>query len=152
MSMQNVWVYQADRILSSEESSYVLNNTNEFLHQWMAHGKQLSADARIENNLFLIIELDVSVEAASGCSIDACINFVKELEKDMDFTFFNRNRIAWLENDLIRDSSIEEFQELYKKGNVADDQLVINTLVTNSNELANNWKLPLNQSWHSRLL
>ena len=147
-----LWIYQISRKVDEQESSDILEKTNAFLGSWKAHGKPLSAKAHILHDLFLIIELDSTAANASGCSIDAMVKFLKELEADKDFTFFDRERVSFLQNDKVIDCSVAELQEIYESGNIDNDTIFFNTLIDKGSDWDEKWKSPLKDSWQKRLI
>ncbi len=149
---QSVWIYQSDKTLSAEESQYISEQMSAFFAEWHAHGKSLTARSQILHNLFLIIEIDPAIASASGCSIDACVNFLKKLEDGQQFTFFDRNQVACRINGEVTGLSTGELNEMYRSGIITGQTIVFNTLVSSHKELQENWELPLANSWHNRLV
>src|SRR5665811_853372 len=79
-----IWIYQADRSFTSDELEEIQSEMDAFLKDWTAHGSNLKAGYEIRYKRFIVIALDQSQAAASGCSIDASVHFIKNLEKKYD--------------------------------------------------------------------
>lgn len=92
--MERIWIYQSDRELSETEVGLANNKLQEFAAQWKAHGKELAARAEIRYNRFIILFLNESVEAASGCSIDSSVRFLKAIENELGVNLFDRMQTA----------------------------------------------------------
>ncbi|MFT4833161.1 MAG: hypothetical protein ACI815_002825, partial [Psychroserpens sp.] len=76
-----VWIYQASRSFSAEELEEVRTGLDQFIKEWTAHGSELAAGYEIRYNRFIVIALDQTNITASGCSIDASVRFILDLEK-----------------------------------------------------------------------
>lgn len=150
--MSRVWIYQADRFLEESEFKEIEKLSAEFVASWTAHGKPLAGKITVVDKLFLVVEVDEAVASVTGCSIDKSVHFIKELGEKFGVDFFDRLRVAYIDEEgktaLVRR---EEFEELVNSGKVQEDTLVYNHLIQNSEELASKWKIPFSQSWHYRV-
>jgi len=151
--MERIWIYQADRVLTSGEEALILEKLKEFTGQWRAHGKKLTATAEIRYGLFIILMVNEAVEIPSGCSIDKSVYILKELEQALGIGFFDRLRIAFREekNAPIQIVSKENFGELVQNGQITGQSIVFNNLVPTYPDLDSKWEVPLSQSWHARV-
>jgi hypothetical protein len=86
-----VWVYQANRPFSSLETQSIQDYLTPALTQWAAHGAGLNASFEIRFHQVIVIAVDESVNAASGCSIDASTRWFKELGTNLGIDFFDRS-------------------------------------------------------------
>jgi len=101
-----IWIYQASRPLSQVEETYTIELGKKFASSWAAHGKPLQSSVNVFHQRFLVIAVDESYNQASGCSIDASVALVKELEEKFStdrerFSFFDRTQVAFLHQDEI---------------------------------------------------
>jgi len=149
--MERIWIYQSNRELTEQESQWVANKLSDFTRQWAAHGKQLAARAEVRFNRFIILFLNEAMEAASGCSIDSSVRFLKDIEKELSIDLFDRMQIAYRKGDAIEAVSRSEFEKLIDSGEVTENTIVFNNTVANSEELASNWEVPMKDSWHARV-
>ena len=79
-----IWVYQCNRKFTPEELEYIQAKTRYFLTQWTAHGTELEAGFEIKYDRFIVLGLNQENASASGCSIDASVHFIQELQQKMD--------------------------------------------------------------------
>lgn len=151
--MERIWIYQADRVLDAEEQQRILSRLATFTEQWRAHGKALVARVEIRHDAFVIITVDDSVAAPTGCSIDKSVHLLKEIESELGVGFFDRMKIAYKESP---DSPLsivgrDEFQQLIDCGKITAASRVFNNLIQSYAELEDAWELPLADSWHARV-
>ena len=93
-----VWVYQANRPFTASEIQAIENYLAPALPQWAAHGAGLNASYEIRFQQVIVIAVDETVNAASGCSIDASTRWFKEMGAELGIDFFDR-RTAVVDGD-----------------------------------------------------
>ena len=120
----SVWVYQADRKLSLDEQANIQQEMQAFTQQWSAHGKGLKASYGVLFETLLVLIVDLSQEAASGCSIDSSVHFIKALGANYGFDAFNRNAIAYLKDNTIAFTNLQNLD-------LAKGDQVFNVAVSN---------------------
>lgn len=86
-----VWVYQANRPFTASEIQAIENYLAPALTQWAAHGASLNASYEIRFQQVIVIAVDETVNAASGCSIDASTRWFKEMGAELGIDFFDRS-------------------------------------------------------------
>jgi hypothetical protein len=86
-----VWVYQANRPFSAAEIQSIENYLTPALTQWAAHGAGLNASFEIRFQQVIVIAVDETINAASGCSIDASTRWFKEMGAALGIDFFDRS-------------------------------------------------------------
>lgn len=86
-----VWVYQANRPFSASETQAIENYLTPALTQWAAHGAGLNASFEIRFQQVIVIAVDETINAASGCSIDASTRWFKEMGAALGIDFFDRS-------------------------------------------------------------
>ncbi len=146
-----VWVYQSDRDFNSGELNSLNQILNDFTHTWTAHNQQLKASFEIRYNRFIILIVDEQQAGASGCSIDKSVHLMQDIEKQFDINLFDRFHIVWKENGDIKSGSRNEFELQIKNGNINQETIVFNNLVSNYNQLKTNWEIPFKNSWHTKV-
>jgi len=147
-----VWVYQSNRILNDAEVNEINKMALHFMPSWDAHGAMLSSSITVHHQLFIVIVVDELVTKISGCAIDKSVAFIKRLEQQLNILCFERMNVAYQKDNMIETCTIQEFQTLINEGKVDDQTLVFNNLVNTKKEFDTNWKIPLQKSWHKRLL
>ncbi len=147
-----VWIYQSGRKLNEMEKKLVLGKLEEFLDQWTAHGDQLQASASLYYDAFLVIAVEEKEVEASGCSIDKSVDFIRHLEKELNTTFLDRKKIAFLTNDEIHFETLELVKSQIKAGKIGKDNIIFNNLVRTRAQMESGWKIPLKESWLKKYL
>src|SRR3546814_19240373 len=66
-----VWIFQSNRELSPDEIKWAFPKLQGFISEWQAHGQALAAKVEIRYNRFIVVMVDETNSAASGCSIDS---------------------------------------------------------------------------------
>ncbi|MCX6351628.1 MAG: ABC transporter ATPase [Bacteroidetes bacterium] len=144
--MSRVWVYQSNRRLSDLEVASISNELFEFTQRWAAHGAKLTTSYDVKHNYFIILKVDEDMTAASGCSIDDSVKFIKGIEEKYHISLFDRKSIALMQNGKIQLAPLHELSSLFKSGSLTDETLIFNNSVSTETELKNNWAMPLKQS------
>lgn len=147
-----VWIYQANRSFSEAELEEISNKLNVFLEQWTAHGSDLKAGFEIKYKRFLVIALDQEQASASGCSIDASVHFVQQLEKEYNVDLLDKMNVSYKQGEYVAYKTLTDFRKMAKQKAVSKNTIVFNNLVTNLAEYKENWEVPASESWHNRFL
>lgn len=147
-----VWIYQANRSFTLDELEEVKNKLNEFIAQWTAHGADLKAGYEIKYKRFITIGLDQGMNPATGCSIDASVNFIQQLEKVYDVDLLDKMNVSFKQGEFVAYKTLVDFKKMAKNKSVSPNTIVFNNLVTNIAEYRTNWEVPAKDSWHNRFL
>ncbi len=145
-----VWVYQSQRALTSAEQEIITKNTNIFLEQWAAHGKELRTSFEIRDDRFLIVAVDESFNQATGCSIDASVGFMKAIDTEYKLDLFDRTKIAFIFNGQIVIESLGTLKGKVESGDIPSSAVLYNNSVSSKKELDEEWKQPVLKSWAGR--
>ncbi|MBF9236020.1 hypothetical protein I2I05_01300 [Hymenobacter sp. BT683] len=145
-----VWIYQANRQLTGPEIVSVLPTMARFAEEWTSHGRTLHASAEFLHQHFLVIGLDQEIAGASGCSIDASVRFVAELEKLLTVELLDKSQLAFLHNGAVLLLKRSELKEAVASGTVGPNTFYFdNTLATRA-ELDTKWPRPAGDTWLAR--
>ena len=147
-----VWLYQSDRDLTAEEQNYILEQTEKFLNTWVAHGTNLNSSVKIFYKRFLVILVDEKFASVSGCSIDSSVRFVKALETELNVNFFDRTKVAFLDDGNVFLESLNKIKNRISEGIISGDAITFNNQITNKEELEESWMVPASEAWLSRYL
>lgn len=145
-----LWIYQADRKLFTSDLKMIEDKLSIFTDQWAAHGKQLESAFKIFHDQFLVIAVNESYNLASGCSIDASVHLVKELEEELQINFFDRTKIAFVLNDEVYLESLSNLKSKVEQGEITEDTLTFNNLISSKKDLEKTWLIPAKETWMSR--
>ena len=143
-----IWIYQSNRQFTSTEADAIQHKLDEFTAQWTAHGQQLKAKAEIIYNIFIVITVDELTAQATGCSIDASVRIIKEIESTYGVDLFDRFNIAYKFDDEVHVISKEDFETLITIKKVTPETIVFNNLVQTLAEFEQKWEVPIKDSWH----
>ena len=147
-----IWIYQSNRKFSDEEIAVMEQKIKTFLTQWTAHGANLEAGFEIKYNRFIVFGLNQANASASGCSIDASVHFIQELEKEFDLDLMDKMNVTFYNGDFIAHKTLTDFRKMAKNRSVSKNTVVFNNLVNTKAEYLENWEVPASESWHNRFL
>jgi len=146
-----VWIYQADRQLSNDETAQVQQYLNAFTTEWTAHNHQLKAKGEVRYNRFFILIVDETQAGATGCSIDKSVHFMKGIEQAFGINLFDRFNLAYKAGNQVLSLPRHAFEEKLKQGEINTSTIVFNNLAQNLRELESKWEVPFKDSWHVQL-
>ena len=145
-----VWIYQSNRKFSDEEITVIEQNLKVFLENWTAHGHQLEASFVTRYNRFIIIAVNQEVQAATGCSIDASVQFIQNLEQQYKVDLLDKMNVTFKMGEHVAFKTLLDFKKLAKEKAVSAHTIVFNNLVNTVGEWEQFWEVPASESWHNR--
>jgi len=147
-----VWIYQANRSFSENELQEIQSKLDIFVENWTAHGTDLQAGYTIKYKRFIILGLNQSLNAATGCSIDSSVHFIQQLEKDYNVDLMDKMNVSYKQGDYIAYKTLTDFRKMAKDKAVSKNTIVFNNLVNTISEFNENWEVPASDSWHGRFV
>ncbi|MEM9885683.1 MAG: hypothetical protein AAF849_07315 [Bacteroidota bacterium] len=147
-----VWIYQSDRAFTASELPQVRQYLQQFAQRWVSHNRDLHAYADVFHNQFIVLMVDESHAGASGCSIDASVHFLQQLQAEFGVYLFDRMTFAYQDEAGVKTAKRDEFKTLYQAGKIEDDTLVFDNLVNTKAQFQAAWVKPLKESWHKRMV
>ncbi len=145
-----VWIYQSSELLNEKQIAYIEQEAARFCNQWAAHGVPLQSAFKVLHDKFLILAVDEGANAASGCSIDASVRFVKAIEGQLGLNFFDRSQVAFLIDNHVYTTDLGSIKNEISDGKIAADTLTFNIQAQNLAEFNQKWLLPVQESWMKR--
>ncbi len=145
-----VWIYPSNRPFRETEIEEITKKLEIFITAWSAHGAALQASFSLPYNRFIVIAVDENQHAASGCSIDASVHFIQQLEQEYDITLLDKMNVSFKQGEYITYKTLLEFKTMVKKKAVTENTIVFNHLVVNKEEFLSQWEVPAKDSWHAR--
>ena len=130
----------------------IQSRLDQFVTQWTAHGADLQAGYLIKYKRFIILALDQQINAATGCSIDASVHFIQQLEKEFNVDLLDKMNVSYKQGEFIAYKSLTDFRKMAKQKAVSPKTIVFNNLVNNKAEFLSDWEVPASESWHKRFL
>jgi hypothetical protein len=147
-----VWIYQANRSFTEQEIQEIQSKLDMFIENWTAHGGDLQAGYTFKYKRFIILGLNQKLNQATGCSIDASVHFIQQLEKDYNVDLMDKMNVSYKQGDYVAYKTLTDFRKMAKDKAVSKNTIVFNNLVTSIGEFNENWEVPASESWHSRFL
>ena len=147
-----IWIYQCNRSFSIDELDTLKSLLSDFLTQWTAHGADLKAGYEIPYNRFIVIGLDQSLNSASGCSIDASVRFIQELEQRFKVDLLDKMNVSFKQGEYVAYKPLIDFKKMAKARSVSKNTIVFNNLVATKREYLESWEVPAEESWHGRFM
>lgn len=146
-----VWVFPADRTLEADEAERLLQEVDDFLDGWAAHGAPLRSGRALREGTFLLVGVDEDASQPSGCSIDALVNRLEALGADLGVTLVEHAPVWYRDGEEIRVVSRPAFRALAGSGDVDSATPVFDTTLTRLAVLREGGlERPARESWHGR--
>ena len=146
-----VWVFGAERELTRAEARVLFDAVDVFLEGWAAHGVPLRAARAWCHERFLVVAVDIASAPPSGCSVDALVTVLRNLERTLDVGLLG-NEAVWYRDSGgdIRRASRRRFRALATQGEVVPDSVVFDNSITALGEMrAGGWEGPARDRWHA---
>ncbi|WP_372473435.1 ABC transporter ATPase [Capnocytophaga sp. ARDL2] len=145
-----IWIYQADRKLSDAEVAEIEIVVKDFVEQWVAHSTPLKASYKIVYNRFIVLAVDQDYHPASGCSIDASVRMILDLQAKYGVDLLDKMNVTFKSGEFIAHKSLIDFKKMAKEKAVNANTIVFNNLVNTIEEFEEYWEVSAAESWHSR--
>lgn len=145
-----IWIYPSSRPFTETEKAEITQKLKDFITQWTAHGASLEASFSLPYNRFIIIALDENIQSATGCSIDASVRVIQELENSYKIVLLDKMNVSFKQGEFITYKSISDFKAMVKNKSVTENTIVFNHLVLNKGEFLSDWEVAAKDSWHAR--
>ena len=145
-----VWIYPSNKKFDPELIEKLQHACTQFLEQWTAHGQSLHAGFCFPYNQFIVIGLNQQEQAATGCSIDASVRFIQQLESQYDLILLDKMNVTFKQGTYVSYKTLTEFKAMASQRAVSKNTIVFNNLVVNKADFLEAWEVPAHESWHSR--
>lgn len=149
-----LWIFGASRPVTAEELALLGDRLPAFLAEWTAHRRELRAAWQILEDRFVVVAVDESRSAASGCSIDALLRHVGGLEEMLGVDLLDGTLVWYRTPDgEIATVGRPEFRRLAAEGAIDGKTPVFDPTLSRVGELrTGQLERPANESWHAHLL
>ncbi|NIJ45412.1 hypothetical protein FHR24_001880 [Wenyingzhuangia heitensis] len=145
-----VWIYQSNRKFTEQEQLKVGEMATDFVEQWTRHGENVKGSFTILYDQFLIIAVDQSFVEVSGCSIDASVKLVQQIQVQFKVDMLNKLAVAYKQENEVLISPMNEFASLAKENKITSNTLVFNNMVNTKKGVETQWEVSAKESWHAR--
>ena len=147
-----IWIYQSNRELTQEEIAIITLKTKDFVTHWTRHGDDVKGSFTIKYNHFLVLAVDENFNAVSGCSIDASVRFIQQLEKEFTIDFTNKLNVSFKDEESVNIVKLSQFQQFIKDKKIHANTTVFNNLVQTKEDFETKWETTASKSWHQQFL
>lgn len=147
-----VWIYQANRSFTERELEEIQSKLDIFIKNWTAHGSDLQSGYIIKYKRFIVLGLNQNLNKATGCSIDASVHFIQQLEKEYNVDLMDKMNVSYKQGEYVAYKTLVDFKKMAKDKAVSKNTIVFNNLVNNIAEFNDNWEVPASESWHGRFI
>jgi hypothetical protein len=142
-----IWVYAANRTLTTQEVLAVETSLQVFTQSWTAHEMQMRAASVVLYNQIVVIALDETQHSISGCGIDKSVKLMKDLGEQLKVNFFNRMQVLCLSSETLQIFDKNSLQLAINAGEVDANTQVWNPVVANLGEFLNKGFVKLSDFW-----
>ena len=146
----SVWIYPSDRPFREKELTKLKEALTDFLSSWTTHNQELEAGFDLPYNRFIVLGLNQEKVQASGCSIDASVHFIQELEKAFELSLIDKMNVTFKQGEYLSHKTLEDFKKMAKERAISKSTIVFNNLVGTVDGYHNFWEVPAEESWHNR--
>ncbi len=142
-----VWIYQSNRLFTLHEVLLLEDELKLFADNWQSHGEPVKGFATIFFGQFIVLMADETATSVGGCSTDASVRLIKSMESRFQVNLFDRQSLAFVVKDKIQLLPYTQLIYALENGFLDPDTLYFNNTIQTKADLANNWIIPLKESW-----
>jgi len=145
-----VWIYQSNRDLTTAEYDAIGEQLSAFCDGWSAHGAGLKSSFQILHHRFIVIAVDEGYNMATGCSIDASVNQIKQIENKFGLNFMDRTQVAFYIDEKLYIESLSAIKSKVHEGIISAETKTFNNLVETVGDFNSGWMISASNSWLKR--
>ena len=145
-SDSKLWIYQAHRQMTNKEIIKIKTELCDFCSNWESHGKIVKSSFQL-HEWFIFLLVDESDFITSGCSIDLSVKLIRKIALSYDINFFNRTNIAYVKNDTIQVSTLQDFKKI-----MTNKTIMYDNSITRKEQLNDAWRVRVGDTWLSKFL
>lgn len=142
-----VWVYQSSRLFTISEALEIESLLKTFCMEWKSHGNDVLAYGNLFFGQFIILMADETQAGVSGCSTDASVRFIKDLETRFHVDLFNRTNLAFVIREKVQVLPLAQLKYAIEQHFIDEETLYFNNTILTKKDLLNNWIIPVQESW-----
>lgn len=142
-----VWIYQSSRIFGIAEALQIEALLEDFVTSWKSHGAPVKGYANLLFGQFIVLIADESSVTVGGCSTDASVHVIKQIETAYNVNMFDRQNLAFIIKDKIQLLPLAQLNYALENNFITPDTLYFNNLVATKSDLLTKWIVPAKESW-----
>ncbi len=147
-----VWIYMSNTPLSDLEEKNIQDKLQSFCEKWTQHKNDLKTSFLIKYKHFIVIAVDESYQAISGCGINKSIKLIQKIEQELSIELMNRLLTGFIDDDTVKIVPLSTFKEYIKSKKITKNTVVFNNLAATKLAFEKEWEVSINNSWHARFL
>lgn len=147
-----IWMYASLKDLSESQINDIENKVELFLNEWDAHGKKLEGAFGIFHKRFLVLAANESATQASGCSIDKSTGVFREIENQYQLGLLEKGLVFFESNGEIKHIHFSQLEKVIEDGLMNDKTIVYDTTISTLQDLQDNFRTALENTWMKRYL
>ncbi len=149
-----VWVFAGNRPIEASDRERITEVMARVLQAWKSKAPMAKGCFEFREDRFFIVGSDESGECLSGCSIDAMVQWMMQLEQQVGLKLVDRMAVHYRRADGVVDTvSRAEFKNLAAAGDVTPETPVFDTIISRVESLRDGqFEIPLSGSWHAQLI
>jgi hypothetical protein len=146
-----LWILAAAEPVPGAEVPRILDHVDVFIRGWGSHKREVRAAREWKYDRFLLIGVDETQVALSGCSIDSMVRGMEEVGAALGITWDDASRVQFRDGIGIRSVTRGAFRELVGSREVDRETIVFNNVIGSVGALRRGrWEVPMRESWHAR--
>lgn len=149
-SHARVWLYASDRAFSAQEERAINNLLADFVSQWNSHGNPLTAAFAIIDHQLIILAVDESVTAPSGCSIDKSVALLRRIEAQTGTVLLDGGRVFYQSDNGLEVLRLPQIKQAVETRRINENTLILNMQAKSLEEARCNLWIPAAGSWMAR--
>lgn len=142
-----VWLYAANRTLTAAEQEQMHEEARQFINGWTSHEHKMDAAFDIIYDIFPVLALNESVNAASGCGIDKSVAFFKKLENALGILLFNRLQIEVMTAEGLIITQKQTLVNMLDSGQLSSSSTTFNKQINTMGQLKTDFEIPIYKAW-----
>ncbi|MBW7868156.1 MAG: ABC transporter ATPase [Brumimicrobium sp.] len=150
--LAKIWVYQSARELNPAEESAINEKLIDFTENWDSHGSIVKSEAVILYKRFIVLLADDTEDRLCGSAGDRSLQFFKALDAEFNLSLMDRMIVSYRKGEEILSTNINDFRDLIKSGDVDENTIVFNNVITTKADFENKWEVSIKDSWHKQLI
>lgn len=142
-----IWSFLSNRILSDAEEESIRRELEKFVSDWKAHGNDLSAGFEVFDHCVIVVAVDESFEAPSGCSIDKVFRLLLEWSSKNNCDFFQRTLTGVKKGNEIKILKQNEIKLGLENQEINAETLCFNMEASSLGDINSSIYIPLEKTW-----
>lgn len=148
-----LWIYASERAFSDSEQNLIETEMSQFLENWTAHKRELKTGWQLAHRQFVLVAVDESMMAASGCSIDSIVKYLAQLQNRLQCKIVGTHANIFFKDQAGAVQCVDrpQFKQLLSEDKVNSETIVFdNTIQTLGDFRLGKWEVAMKNSWHGQ--